>query len=208
MSNKEKIGLLILSLFFWDSVTSANAQSLNMSNYTPNIIEGYNTGYLEQHPVLRYSNRDISKIEQVVIHHFAAVGQNAKIVARYHVWNTDKGKSEWPGTGYHVIIENDGTIVLCFPLTKITYGIKNENTKSINIALAGHFDNEQVRQEQLKALYYVLALLKQDVPQVLKIIGHRDGTYTSKSCPGENMYKYLKTMPIPKGYYKGGKLAA
>ena len=150
MKNSHKLGALILGIFFWNSISSSAGTRLDMSGYTPTIIDGYNTGYLTQHPTLRYNNRSLGQIEQVVVHHFAQAGQDAKIVANYHTWHKDANKNEWPGAGYSFIVNEDGTIVICFPLSKITYGIKNENTKSISVALAGDFDNEQVEKFKLR----------------------------------------------------------
>ena len=150
MKNSHKLGALILGIFFWNSISSSAGTRLDMSGYTPTIIDGYNTGYLTQHPTLRYNNRSLGQIEQVVVLHFAQAGQDAKIVANYHTWHKDANKNEWPGAGYSFIVNEDGTIVICFPLSKITYGIKNENTKSISVALAGDFDNEQVEKFKLR----------------------------------------------------------
>jgi N-acetylmuramoyl-L-alanine amidase len=92
----------------------------------------------------------------------------------------------WKVDGYHFFIYEDGTVVKLNPLSKITNGVLNHNSKSVHIAYQGGVDRKNVtkamdtRTEPQKAaildtIYQVLEELKltQDVSQI-EIKGHRD----------------------------------
>jgi len=98
------------------------------------IIDKYNTLMRSSSQV--YATRVLSSINQIMVHHAASIGQTAEDYARYHV---SKG---WPGIGYHFVIEVNGDIIGCNPLTNVSYGVSGHNTRSIHICLSGDFTKQ------------------------------------------------------------------
>lgn len=132
----------------------------------------------------QYNTRLLSSIRQIVVHHSASIGQTVEDYARYHVQS--KG---WAGIGYHFVIEVNGDIVLCHPLTTISYNVAHHNTQSIGICLSGDFTRQEPSPKQLQSLRELIAHLRRQVPQKLSVSGHRDHGQTS--CPGPTLYKHL-----------------
>lgn len=142
------------------------------------------TTELMRSSTLKYATRTLSRINQIVVHHSASIGQTAKDYARYHVLS--KG---WPGIGYHFIIEVNGDIIQANPLTNVSYNVSGHNTRSIGICLSGDFTKQEPSPQQLKSLQNLIAHLRRELPQELEVFGHKD--YGQTSCPGPSLYKHL-----------------
>lgn len=132
----------------------------------------------------QYSTRPLSKINKIIVHHSAAIGQTAEDYARYHVQS--KG---WPAIGYHFVIEINGDIIQANPINKISYHVANHNSPSIGICLSGDFTKQEPTSQQLKSLKKLIQYLRKQLPQPLEVYGHRD--YGQTSCPGHNLAKHL-----------------
>lgn len=132
----------------------------------------------------QYSTRALNKINQIVVHHSATIGQTAKDYARYHVLS--KG---WPTIGYHFVIEVNGDIIQCNPLTAISYHVSGHNTQSIGICLSGDFTKQEPTKAQLKSLDRLIKHLRKELPQYLAVDGHKK--YGQTSCPGHSLEKHL-----------------
>ncbi len=72
----------------------------------------------------------------------------------------------------------------------------NWNSQSLGIALIGHFDEEMPTIEALNSLENLIScgLIRQYIKNSYRIHGHRDARRTS--CPGENLYQYIRGMTI------------
>jgi len=146
------------------------------------IIDKYNS--LMRSSNQTYRTRSLSRINQIVIHHSASIGQTAEDYARYHV--RSKG---WPGIGYHFVIEVNGDIIQANPLINVSYNVSGYNTRSIGICLSGNFTKQEPSSQQLKSLKNLIAHLRRQLPQKLEVFGHKD--YGQTSCPGSNLEKHL-----------------
>lgn len=133
----------------------------------------------------KYATRTLHRINQIVVHHSASIGQTAEDYARYHVLSRG-----WAGIGYHFVIETNGAIIGCNPLTAISYGVSGHNTRSIHICLSGDFTKQEPSLQQLKSLDRLIKHLRLELPQQLAVAGHKD--YGQTSCPGPSLYKHLK----------------
>jgi N-acetyl-anhydromuramyl-L-alanine amidase AmpD len=156
-------------------VLVATAQSIR-------IIDKYNK--LMRSSSKKYATRALSSINQIVVHHSASIGQRAEDYARYHVQSRG-----WAGIGYHFVIEVNGDIIGCNPLTNVSYNVADHNTRSIGICLSGDFTKQDPSPQQLKSLDQLIKYLRAEFPQRLAVAGHKD--YGQTSCPGPKLYQHL-----------------
>lgn len=142
---------------------------------------------LPKHPTAQYKTRPPEIISEIIIHHSATKKGTPFSFARYHIDTRD-----FPGIGYHFVIPKDGTIFQTNELSKISWHCSGRNTVSVGICLIGHFDNEKPTIEQLQSLQKLITYLKEHLPTINKISGHRN--YSTKTCPGELLHErvYLK----------------
>jgi hypothetical protein len=146
---------------------------------------------LPQHPTKRYDKRDLSQIEQIVVHH---VGVDAVVpperTARYHV-NT----KDWPGIAYHFYATMNGDAFQTQPLDIISYHCGGMcNVKSIGICLEGRWMDKEPPEAQLEATREVIGWLFAHLPQPLTVFGHREVGQTA--CPG-NTWSQWKGKVLP-----------
>lgn len=132
----------------------------------------------------KYPSRSLDRINLIVVHHSASIGQTAQDYARYHVLS--KG---WAAIGYHFVIERNGTIIQANPLTAISNHTAGQNSRSIGICLSGDFTRQKPSYQQLNSLKKLIAHLRRQFPQQLQVAGHRDHGQTS--CPGHHLYQQL-----------------
>jgi N-acetyl-anhydromuramyl-L-alanine amidase AmpD len=135
---------------------------------------------LTKHATLRYDQRNLNDIEQIVIHHSAQSNGDPFQYAAYHVKTHG-----WAGIGYHYVIQKDGLIFQTQQLETVSYHARNCNENSIGICLTGNYNVEQVPIEQLEALYGLIDEIKRTLRRNLLILPHHD--CTSTDCPGKNM---------------------
>jgi N-acetylmuramoyl-L-alanine amidase len=143
---------------------------------------------LPKHHTKRYSARDLTKVDMIVLHH---CGVNAKRpeagwhvyihnVARYHVNNNG-----WPAIGYHYMVDPDGGTWKVNPCKLRTYHAKGGNTHTIGICLIGNFTKQSPGEVQLQAARELIADIRRAMPGINYVIGHRDVHGSSTSCPGK-----------------------
>lgn len=132
---------------------------------------------LPKHPTAKYKSRPPEKVKEIIIHHSATRKGTPFAFANYHINTRD-----FPGIGYHYVINKQGEIFQCNEIGKITWHCSGRNTESVGICLIGHFDEEKPTIEQMQSLQELISFLKERI-SFEKISGHRD--YSSKTCPGE-----------------------
>lgn len=133
-----------------------------------------------------YRRRSLSSIRNIVVHHSGTVTGSAEAYANYHV-----GTLGWPGIGYTIVIEQDGTVKLCNDLESITYHSGNANSYSVGVSLTGDFSRNRPTGAQWSSLYQVIEDLMAHLPSVksvTSVIGHQECPgYASKICPSLDM---------------------
>ena len=134
-----------------------------------------------------YEKRKLNTIDRIVIHHSAgAATATPEDFARWHIQDHN-----WPGIGYHYYIGTDGKIQQTNSLNTVSYHAGYEaNLKGIAIVLPGNFNNEMPTDAQLKSMKNIIQILKLRFGKNLIVEGHKDEQNTS--CPGTNLYNYLK----------------
>ncbi|MEO0339503.1 MAG: peptidoglycan recognition family protein, partial [Bacteroidota bacterium] len=135
---------------------------------------------LKQHPNKKYTSRNLDKIDQIVIHHSATTSGSAKAYSDYHVEHND-----WPGIGYHYVVEKDGQVKQTNSLDLVSYHVSGQNTRSIGICMTGHYDKQEPPAIQLENTARLIAFLQDQFDKIDQIEGHR--AYANKSCPGDNI---------------------
>lgn len=180
-----------LALFFSSTISAKQKQK---DQFT--IDNRYSDHSLTHSTIDQYGKRNLNQIDEIIIHHAGVTGQNAEDYARHHVRN--KG---WPGIGYHYVIERNGNlgdsrslIVQGNPLDNISYHTINHNTRSIAICLSGNFEIEQPTPEQIEALTWLIAHIREELPQPIEVFGHKD--FSATSCPGLNLYGELQNYKL------------
>lgn len=126
----------------------------------------------------RYSRRIPSRVTQIILHHSAHLTMSVYDIARSHV-----NERKFPGIGYHIVIEKDGTIFLTNNLDTQSYHCKEHNFKSIGICCLGNFEDEQMNEAQEHALMMLIWTMGISFDG-LKIYGHKNLKATL--CPGSH----------------------
>ncbi len=138
---------------------------------------------ITRHSSKRFPQVGEDRKEDIAIHHSLTRmdlgGSNAEGYARYHVNSLD-----WPGIGYHFVIEKDGTIKWCNDINLRSYHVGKFNNQSVGICLSGDFRTDIPTDEQQRSLVELVNALKQDLPNYKRTLGHSDYPgYEFKQCP-------------------------
>ena len=131
----------------------------------------------------RYKTRPLSQIKQIVIHHSATKTGSAEAYARWHVQ-----KHDWPGIGYHYVVEQDGTAKKTNSLSSISYHCGRSNRISVGICFTGEYNVFQLPFQMLDAGAELCAEIIKALPRLAlnNIIRHQDCPgYRNKFCPGK-----------------------
>lgn len=125
-----------------------------------------------------------------------ATTHKAAEVKKWHTDPVPQGRG-WSDTGYHFLIDRDGTTVEGRPLARVGAHVKGHNTGTIGVALfGGHgstagddfFDN--YTEDQNRALRELIDRLQGEYPSITKITGHNQ--YAPKACPGFSVPAWLE----------------
>jgi N-acetyl-anhydromuramyl-L-alanine amidase AmpD len=134
---------------------------------------------LTVHPTKRYSTRKLKDIKYIAIHHSLTLSGSSEAFARYHVEHND-----WPGIGYHYVIDKDGTIDFCNNIITKSAHVGNSNKYAIGICLIGNFLIQEPTEAQLQATADLCMKLIDEIEGIKEIKGHSDFPgYEWKSCP-------------------------
>ena len=145
---------------------------------------------LPRHRAAHYKPRDLSRVDTIVVHHSAAQhdepedGWDAVVhnIADYHVKHNG-----WPGIGYHYVIDPDGGVWKTNALSTLSYHARGGNAGGIGVMLLGHFDHSDPTVEQMASLKELVREVHGNMPQVKRVIGHRDVPGARTACPGANL---------------------
>jgi N-acetylmuramoyl-L-alanine amidase len=131
---------------------------------------------LTKHSRFRYSTRRPSQVDRVVLHHSASKGMSIDDIARFHV-----RENKWPGIGYHIVINQDGTGYLVNKLDLQSYHCKGNNFRSIGICVNDNCENQVPTEKAEHMLCQILTVIALYFHEV-DIFGHKE--LGSTKCPG------------------------
>lgn len=100
----------------------------------------------------------------------------------------------WPGIGYHIVVEKDGSITLGNGFDRITYHCKGQNSRSIGIALQGNFTTNKVGQDQLSGLKQAIEIVNLALGRTVAIFPH--SMFRPTECPGDGLRQWLSSRTI------------
>ncbi len=136
------------------------------------------------------------KIENIVLH-CTATSQKTTVASILNFWKTELG---WSVPGYHYLIKPDGTYENLVTIEKPSNGVKGHNYNSIHISYIGGVDkhnrpvdNRTPAQKQTQI--ELIKKLKIQFPDA-KILGHRDFSGVTKSCPSFEVAKWVKSVGL------------
>lgn len=136
-------------------------------------------------PWYPYRTRPIEDITTLVVHHTVSVGTPEQF-AHYHCNSKANGQG-WPGIGYHYVINQDGIIFQTNYHKTISFHGNAANPYSVGIAMVGDFRTRKFAGRQANALRTLVRLLGAELPNVQKVIGHRQAPGAGTVCPASLM---------------------
>ena len=146
---------------------------------------------LPSHDMKQYYKRPLSALYYIAIHHSLTDdipgGKDVHAFARYHANDLN-----WPGIGYHYVIDADGTAYKCNSADIKTYHVGKHNRASLGICLVGDFRNYKPPAEQYNA---AIKLVNECADAynitINNIKGHNEFSgYEWKKCPCIDMDKF------------------
>jgi len=142
---------------------------------------------LVRHPSRTYPKRPLGDIRYIVLHHTAASRDvGASQIAEEHVRVND-----WPGIGYHFVIDPAGTILRCQDLTTVSHHARQFNPVAVGVALMGDLSATLPTIEQMDAAADLTASLLADLGlPPCNVRGHREMVDTP--CPGDTFLAVWK----------------
>ena len=114
-----------------------------------------------------------------IVCHCTATDQDATVEAIKNFWKNNLG---WKNSGYHFIIEKNGTIHNLQPIDKLSNGVRGYNANSIHVAYIGGKLIDDRTPQQKASMRSVVKVMQSMFPDA-KVQGHRDFPNVSKSCP-------------------------
>jgi hypothetical protein len=142
---------------------------------------------LPKHKVKKYNIRDLDKISAIVVHHSGVNPKkdtleyskvHIKAIARYHIMHND-----WPGIGYHYVIDKQGRIFLTNQPSTVSYHCHNHNTHTLGFCLLGAYHKEEdPPQDQLISLAWLIQNYHAAIPMINVVMPHK--MYNQTACPG------------------------
>ena len=146
---------------------------------------------LPRHSRKLYSRRPSAAIEKIAVHHSLTKSGSAKSFAQYHVNHND-----WPGIGYHFVIEKDGVLKWCNDLEAKSYHVGKSNKKAIGICIVGDFREETLEERQLSPLMKLLKFLVLEFGLTANdVLGHNEFEgYDNKACPSLDVNRIRESL--------------
>ena len=135
------------------------------------------------------------EIERLTVHHTArllAENRDAPTAVRGHQ-RFHQLDREWPDIAYHFIVDLEGNVYECRPVTAVgDTGTNYDPTGHFLVCCEGNFNEQPLPSAQQQALVNVLAWAAAEFkvdPETIR--GHRDVAATS--CPGDNLYLLIES---------------
>lgn len=151
---------------------------------------------LPKHKTAHYTQRPLTEIEFVVLHHTEAVRVVTwTSVASYHV-NT-RG---WPAIAYHIGIRDvAGRCVVNLlnpPETRSYHSHTEGNDHGLAVCVAGRFQTDTPSAAEANTLQRVVAVLRRWATwrQSLPVLGHGDVPGNQTDCPGGHLRALLPAL--------------
>lgn len=125
---------------------------------------------------------DLSKVTGISIHHMGNATWGVKEIEAYHVHTNG-----WNAIGYNYFITFDGTIYKGRGLNLGAHTL-GYNSVTVGIGFQGNFQSgtnvelSAMTEAQFNAGVELIAWLKEKIPSVKKVGGHRD--FAASACPG------------------------
>jgi len=121
---------------------------------------------LRRHATKRYTQRDLEGIQYLTITH-SAVSPDVTVeqIAAFHVTQMD-----WPGIGYHFLVDADGAVAKTNELSTVCYHVQERDPLSIAIGVAGDFTESVPTEAQLQATAHLIAWLLQELDLPLEAV--------------------------------------
>lgn len=116
-----------------------------------------------------------SKVYLIVMHHRGGNG-DVKSIHDQHI------KQGWSGIGYHYYIRKDGKIYQGRPIYYVGSHCKGNNSCSVGICLEGNFQKEKPTEAQLKSARELIPHIKKMLPNIKRVVNHRDLFPTACPC--------------------------
>ena len=154
------------------------------------------SGALPKHASLRYTQRQLSDVEFVVLHHTEAMRVITwTAVAAYHV-NTQG----WPGIAYHIGVREAGgrcvVNLLNHPETRSYHSHTEGNDHGLAVCVAGKFDVDTPSTAERDTLQRIVAVARRWATwrQSLPVLGHGEVLGNKTDCPGANLKALLPVL--------------
>lgn len=128
------------------------------------------------------------RITHIVIHHSASPRYVATETIRK--WHEALG---WSDIGYHIVIEERGSVVLGRSFNLPGAHVKGHNSNTIGICVTGNntIRDQKWNESQIESLKSTIEMLQLHYPKA-KVLGHRDMPDTATECPGLSIEALLK----------------
>ena len=147
------------------------------------------------------TDRDLSVVEYVVVHHTADPDEQKDIE---EIAREEEASQGFTTVGYHAVIQEFGKVQFGRPIGKVPAANLGLNTVSYAIALEGNFEpgslgynGEKPTGPQIAALVSLVQNVKGKLPNLRYLIGHRDVARIvgvpgdATACPGVDLYALL-----------------
>lgn len=151
------------------------------------------SGALPKHASLRYTQRALSDVEFLVLHHTEAMRVITwTSVAAYHV-----NSQGWPGIAYHIGVREAGgrcvVNLLNPPETRSYHSHTEGNDHGLAVCVAGKFDVDTPSTAEKDTLQRIVAVARRWATwrQSLPVLGHGEVPGNQTDCPGANLKALL-----------------
>lgn len=140
-------------------------------------------GTLPERTDVRYSHRNVSSIQGLVIHHSATKGQSIRSMAQFHTQTRG-----WPAIAYHFAIGWDGKVYQLNDVDRLTYHAQGHNARTIGVVIIGNYEDQQLSLPAEAALMNLAYYLK-DEYHLRYMWLHRQ--VRSTACPGAHVVELI-----------------
>jgi N-acetylmuramoyl-L-alanine amidase len=138
-------------------------------------------------------NAKITRNIKRLVFHCTATKQSATVSAIQKYWREVR---KWSAPGYHIIIKPDGSWTLLQDFNKISNGVANMNSTTINVSYIGGIDSkgkafDNRTDAQKEVLEVIWRTFKHKLPNIT-FHGHYE--FQNKSCPSFNVQRWIKSL--------------